>query len=201
LLAAVYKSPGRAWGDADITELSSFKPKTILAGDLNDKIHFCTVQLQILQVTNCYIYLMQTNLKFQPRNSPPIITLAEKVTCSILWSTKISLSDVVCDILESDHLPVIFHILDHTKSRNFSNPIEKFTHWDRFECLASELISPKIKIKSGVEANKAARDFSASIASAYRLSTSKITLLDLNNDLPGLDRLLKHKQRLRKLWQ
>jgi hypothetical protein len=28
-----------------------------------------------------------------------------------------------------------------------------------------------------------------------------ITLLDLNNDLPGLDRLLKHKQRLRKLWQ
>jgi hypothetical protein len=33
------------------------------------------------------------------------------------------------------------------------------------------------------------------------LSTSKITLLDINNDPPGLDRLLKHKQRVRKLWQ
>jgi hypothetical protein len=44
-------------------------------------------------------------------------------------------------------------------------------------------------------------DFTASIASAYRLSTSKVTLSDINNDIPGLDRLLKHKQRLRKLWQ
>jgi hypothetical protein len=24
---------------------------------------------------------------------------------------------------------------------------------------------------------------------------------DINNDIPGLDRLLKHKQKLRKLWQ
>jgi hypothetical protein len=108
---------------------------------------------------------------------------------------------IVSDILVPDHLPVIFHILDHVKIRNLSDPIEKFTDWDRFQSLASELISPKIEIKTGVEADKAARDFSASIASAYRLSTSKSTLLDLNNDLPGLDRLLKHKQRLRKLWQ
>jgi hypothetical protein len=34
LLAAVYKSPGPAWSDADITELLSF---TILASDLNAK--------------------------------------------------------------------------------------------------------------------------------------------------------------------
>jgi hypothetical protein len=44
-------------------------------------------------------------------------------------------------------------------------------------------------------------DFTFSIASAYRLLTSKVTLSDINNDLPGLDLLLKHKQRLRKLWQ
>jgi hypothetical protein len=40
LLTAVYKSPGRAWNDADITELLSFKPKTILAGDVNAKTPF-----------------------------------------------------------------------------------------------------------------------------------------------------------------
>jgi hypothetical protein len=33
------------------------------------------------------------------------------------------------------------------------------------------------------------------------LSTRKITFLDINNDLPGLDRLLKYKERLRKMWQ
>jgi hypothetical protein len=114
----------------------------------------------------------------------------------IVVHQNIRVSDViVSDILDSDHLPIIFHILDHVKIRNASDPIEKFTDCDRFQSLASELISPKIEIKSGVEADKAAREFSASVASAYRLSTSKITLLDLNNDLPGLDRSLRHKQR------
>jgi hypothetical protein len=82
-----------------------------------------------------------------------------------------------------------------------SRNLLKNSDWERFHSLASELISPKIVIKSGGEADKAVRDLTASIASVYRLSTSKITLLDINNDLPGLDRLLKHKQRLRKLWQ
>jgi hypothetical protein len=57
------------------------------------------------------------------------------------------LSDViVSDILDSDHIQIIFHILD-------------------------------------------------------RLSTSKITSSELNNNLPGLDRLLKYKKRIRKFWQ
>jgi hypothetical protein len=43
----------------------------------------------------------------------------------------------------------------------------------------------------------AASAFTASIASEYRLSTSRITLSELNNDLPGLDRLLKYN---RKRW-
>jgi hypothetical protein len=117
----------------------------------------------------------------------------------IVFHQNIRVSDVIIsDILDSDHLPVIFHILDHVKIRNLSDPTEN-SHWERFQNLASELISPKIEITSEVEAKKAARDFTASISSAYRLSTSKITLLDFNNDLPGLDRLSKHKQRLRKL--
>jgi exonuclease III len=40
LLAAVYKPPGRAWSDADIIELLSFRRKAILAGDLNAKHPF-----------------------------------------------------------------------------------------------------------------------------------------------------------------
>jgi hypothetical protein len=90
------------------------------------------------------------------------------------------MSDViVSDILESDHLPIVSHTLDHVKIRTLSEPIEKFTNWDRFQRLASELISPQIEIKSEVEADKAAHDFTASIASAYRLPTSKVTLSDI----------------------
>jgi hypothetical protein len=59
----------------------------------------------------------------------------------------------------------------------------------------------RIEIKSGAEADIAAHAFTASIASAYRLSTSKNTLSELNNDLPGLVRLLKYKKSMRKLWQ
>jgi hypothetical protein len=55
----------------------------------------------------------------------------------------------VSDILDSDHLPIIFHILEHVKIRNLSEPIEKFTVWDRFQSLASELIPPRIEINSG----------------------------------------------------
>jgi hypothetical protein len=95
---------------------------------------------------------------------------------------------IISDISDSDHLRIVFYILDHVKIKNISEPIEKFTHWNRFQSLASELITPKIEIKSGVEADKAARDFTASVASASRLSTSKATLSDINNDLPGLDR-------------
>jgi hypothetical protein len=53
----------------------------------------------------------------------------------------------------------------------------------------------------GEEADKVARDFIASMALAYRLSTRKVRLSTLNNDIPGLDCLLKQKQRLKKLWQ
>jgi hypothetical protein len=83
----------------------------------------------------------------------------------IVVHQNIRVSDViVSDILDSDHLPVIFHILDHIKIRNIREPIEKYRDWDRFQSLASELKSTKIEINSGIEANKAARDFTDSIA-------------------------------------
>jgi hypothetical protein len=58
LLAAVYKSTGRAWNDADIPELSSIRLKSILEGDLNAKKHFELAPFQTLQVKICHIYFM-----------------------------------------------------------------------------------------------------------------------------------------------
>jgi hypothetical protein len=56
---------------------------------------------------------------------------------------------IVSDILDSDHLPIIFHIPDHVRTKNISAPLEKFTDWERFQSLASNLISPRLEINSG----------------------------------------------------
>jgi hypothetical protein len=58
----------------------------------------------------------------------------------------------------------------------------RFNYCDLYQSLDFKLISPRIIL-------------------AYRLSTSKLTLSDVNKDLPDLEGLLKHKRRLRKLWQ
>jgi hypothetical protein len=64
---------------------------------------------------------------------------------------------IVSDILDSDHLPIVFHLLDHITTRNLRDPVHKFIHWRRFQSLASELISPRIQINSEKEADKAAQ--------------------------------------------
>jgi hypothetical protein len=73
----------------------------------------------------------------------------------IVVHQNIGLSSVtVSNILDSDHLPILFHILDHVKIRNLSEPIEKFTDWEWIQSLASDLISPRLEINMAVEANK-----------------------------------------------
>ena len=47
-LAAVYKSPSRAWSDADILQLLALRRKEVLAGDLNAKTPFGIAQFQTL---------------------------------------------------------------------------------------------------------------------------------------------------------
>jgi hypothetical protein len=98
----------------------------------------------------------------------------------------------VFEFLDSDHLPIEFHILHHVRTKILSEPLKEATDWEQIQSIASNLILARIEIKLGVEADKAAHDFTASIASAYRLSTSKITLSELNSNLPGLRQLLKY---------
>jgi hypothetical protein len=59
--------------------------------------------------------------------------------------------------------------------------------------LASEFTSPIIWFCSFNEADKETCDFTVSIASAYRLSTRRDTILDWKCEIPGLDPLLKYK--------
>jgi hypothetical protein len=84
---------------------------------------------------------------------------------------------IVSDILNSDHLPIMSSILGPVTTRETLDPVEKLTAWELFQSLASELISPSIQIHSSIEADKAARDFAAPLASAYRISTRKTSIL------------------------
>jgi hypothetical protein len=174
-----------------------------LAGDLNAEHPFSNSAVANHSGENLMVLFDLSEFEISaPQYTTHYFPARNSDVLDIVVHLNIRLSDViVSDILDSDHLPIIFHILDHVKIRNLSEPIENFTDWDRFQSLASERISPRIEINSGVEGDKAARDRTAPIASAYRLATSKVTLSDINNDIPGLDRLLKHKRRLRKLWQ
>jgi exonuclease III len=63
LLAAVYKSPGCNWNDADITELLSFRYKCILAGDLNAKHPSWNSAFLSRHAANCYSCLIEVILK------------------------------------------------------------------------------------------------------------------------------------------
>jgi hypothetical protein len=111
------------------------------------------------------------------------------------------LSDVtVSDVLDSDHLSILFHILDHVSARDILAPVEIHTDWKRFRSLAADLISLRIQIDIADEAERAAYKFATSTASTYRLSTHKITLSELNNELPEADSFLQLKQRLKKMW-
>jgi hypothetical protein len=178
VLATVYKSPGRAWSDADVIELLSFGNKSVLAGDVNAKHPFWNSAVsnpsgeKLLELFDSSEFEISAPLcptHYSPAGNGDLLDI---VVHQNVRMTEI----IVSDVLDSDHLPILFHILDHVTTRNLSDLFEKFTDWERFQSLASELVSPKIQITSGVEADKAAREFAASTASAYRLSTSKITV-------------------------
>jgi len=134
--------------------------------------------------------------KFQCFCLPPTIHCKEMVTYFTLLS--------VSNVLDSDHLPILFNILDHVSVWDISAPVETYTDWERFRSLAYDLISPRIQIDTAEEAEKAATTFAATTftattALAYRLSTHTFTLSDLNNEQSGLDHFLYFSQRLRKL--
>jgi hypothetical protein len=54
---------------------------------------------------------------------------------------------IVFDILDSDHLSIVSHLPDRVRTRNFSDSVDKFRDWGRFQNLASKLISGKKPIK------------------------------------------------------
>jgi hypothetical protein len=67
----------------------------------------------------------------------------------IVVHKNVRLSEViVSDILDSYHLPIIFQLLDCVRTRNTLDLADKFTDWEQFQSLNSELILSRILINS-----------------------------------------------------
>jgi hypothetical protein len=112
----------------------------------------------------------------------------------IVLHRNVVLSNIIfSDIQDSRHPPIIFHILDRVTFSYIQNRVEKFSDWEWFQGLVSDLLLRRIQINSREE------DKVAPISSSYRPVTSRVTLPELNKNLPGLDYLVKHKERVRKL--
>jgi hypothetical protein len=79
----------------------------------------------------------------------------------------------------------MFSILDPVRRKEALDPVEKLTDWKQFQSLDSQFRSPNIQIHSSNEGDKATRDCVVSIASAYRLSTTKTTTLDRKYETLG----------------
>jgi hypothetical protein len=129
LLAAVYKSLGRAWNDTDI-ELLSFRHKSILAGDLNAKNLFWNSAvsnpsgeklLNLFDVHDFEISAPQCPTHYSPAGNGDVLDIV------VHQNNRVS-EVIVSDILDSDHLPIFFHILDDVKIMNLLEPVEKFTY-------------------------------------------------------------------------
>jgi hypothetical protein len=66
----------------------------------------------------------------------------------IVIHQNVRLSDVtVSDVLDSDHLPVIFNILDYVSARDPLAWVGARTDWDLFRSPASDLIQPQLQIE------------------------------------------------------
>jgi hypothetical protein len=106
----VWKSPGHSWNDADITELLSFRQKSLLAGDLNVKRPFWNSAvfnpsgaklLNLLRVTVFEISAPQCSTLHSPAGNADVSDI-------VVHKNRLS-EVIVSDILNSDHLPIVVH--------------------------------------------------------------------------------------------
>jgi hypothetical protein len=128
LLATIHKPPARAWSETVVIELLNFRNKSLMAGDLNAKnpvwngrvSKLSGDRLLDLADNDFQISAPQCPTHYTPQGNGDVL--------DNVLHRNIRLSDVtISDILDSDHLPTLFHILDHVSARDISAPVEMQT--------------------------------------------------------------------------
>jgi hypothetical protein len=80
--------------------------------------HLGTAQSETLQARSCCNFFIEMTLKFLHHSAQQTSSLGKWRCLDIVVHKNIRLSNVIVSvILDSDHLPIIFHILDHVKTK------------------------------------------------------------------------------------
>lgn len=108
---------------------------------------------------------------------------------------------IVSEVLDYDHLSLVFHLLHQSASWKISAPYDKFTDWKRFLGLASEVIEPRFKIR--VTCGKKPIKQTATLLLLYFWHSGYRTAKLRSWNLVAIYlawKMLAHKRSLRKLW-
>jgi hypothetical protein len=126
MLADAHKSPGRALSDANIIELLIFRNKSVLARDLNAEHPFWNRAvsnapgeklLELFDINDFQISAPQCPTHYSPAGNGDVLDI---VVHQKVWISEI----VVSGVLDSDHQPIVFHILYQVSTRNFVIPLK-----------------------------------------------------------------------------
>jgi hypothetical protein len=135
LLAAVYNSPGNAWGDADIIEHLGFRHKSLLEGDLNAEHPFWNSIVSSPLGMKLLNLLHKNEIKISapqcPSHYSPTINgdMFKTVMHKNVQLAKVTVSN----ILNSNHLTTVFHLLDPIRTRNHSDPVHNSWNGSSFK--------------------------------------------------------------------
>jgi hypothetical protein len=142
-------------GETDITEILGLRNNTILAGDLNAKRPVWNSNISNLSFLKLSGLFDRSDLTISATQCPtPSSPDGRGGVLNILVHQNVRLSEAtVTEVLDSDYLPVKFSFADHVRARDVLYPAEKFTDWEQFQSLPSQIVSPKIQVHSSEEAD------------------------------------------------
>jgi hypothetical protein len=110
-----------------------------LAGDLNGEHAFWNSEVSNPSGKKLMALFNLSKFKISASQCPtPYSPAGNGNVLNTVVHQNIIVSDVTdSDILDPDHLPILFHTLDHAKFTNLLEHIEKFTDWAQFQSLTS----------------------------------------------------------------
>jgi endonuclease/exonuclease/phosphatase (EEP) superfamily protein YafD len=103
-----------------------------LAGDLNAKQPVWNSEVSDQSGLKLLHLFVNCNFEISgPQNPTHFVSDGRGDVRDIVVHKDVRLSEVrVLDIMDSDHLPIMFRFLDHVKLREILDPVENFTDWE-----------------------------------------------------------------------
>jgi hypothetical protein len=129
LLAADYKPLGKAWSDAHVFTLLHLRHKTLLEVGLNARNPVCNSQVSNPSGEKFLILLNNNDFQISgPQSSTYYTPRGNGDVLHVVIHQNIHLPNItVSDVMDSDHLPIFFHILEHVSARNILTLVEIHT--------------------------------------------------------------------------